>query len=148
MADLESYLRLKTEIERLGREMRSGAPISPLAKAELGQRIAKVLDQFEVLLKSEAYLAMAKDEESAETSLAKEEPELPNQILAKRGGFPGACADCGQSECACFSHLPKPKITVRPDRMVKVEFPVEYSTTDKITWLKAMRLAIIKRKGE
>ena len=138
-ADLESYLALKQEIEQIGRDMRSGS----VASQTIGQRIAKALDQFESLLKSEAYLAMAKD-----TGPEVVEPEIPSEVLAKRTGIPGSCADCGQDQCACFAHLPKPRITIRPDRMIKIAFPVEYTATDKVAWLQAMKLAISKRKGK
>lgn len=146
-ADLADYMILKREIEQLGRDMRSGAPSTPEARAELGMRISKTLDAFEDLIKAETYRALAKDEEPSQQEVS-EPNEMPNEILAKRGGLPGVCADCGQDECACFSHLPRPKITIRPDRMIKVSFPVEYTESDKRAWLVGMKMALVKRKGK
>jgi len=146
--DFESFQLLKQEIEQIGRDMRSGSPIAPEAKAAIGKRISTALDRFESLIKSEAYEVMAKDAPDPNEPDEVSEPEMPAQVLVKRGGTPGACGDCGQDPCACFSHLPRPKLTIRPDRMVKVEFGPEFTTTDKVAWLHAMKFAITKRKGK
>jgi hypothetical protein len=143
MANLSDFLLLKHEIEQIGREMRSLAVLPAPAQAEIGVRLAKALEKFEFLAKTEAYEVMAKDAPEPERVI---EDEIPDQVLAKRAGYPGTCSDCGNEPCICFAHLPRPRLTIRPDRMIKVEFDERFTDTDKLAWLRGMRMALIKRR--
>jgi hypothetical protein len=145
---LDRYMLLKAEVQAIGRDLRSrGAD-----RVAIGRRIAKALDTFEALSTEAPVMEPGKQQRLEEKGwrIGTAEDFLgntPSKILVKRVGAPGKCTDCGQEPCACFSHLPRPRVTVRPDRLVKVEFPTEFTPEDRIAWLRAMKMAIARRKG-
>lgn len=135
MSKLDDFKALQAEVEAIGKLVASRTT----SATALGSRIAKAVDRFEELTQTQTESLEPEPEPEPEGEL------LPDKVLAKRAGYPDHCEDCGSNPCACFSHLPRPRLTIRPDRKISIAFDGSWSNSDRLAWLQAAKMVLVKK---
>lgn len=161
-ADMPELRSLKDEITRLNGELKAAKSKSEVVNVE--ERIKSIIDSIDKLTESHEKISSTHDRlvERTQTEInsihsklkdlkGKLEPEeaaVPEVVTAHKVGEPGKCEDCNASPCVCYGHLPRPAIEVKPNGTVNIIFKSEWSSLDRLNFLKSMKLVVDRRRGQ
>lgn len=149
MASLDQFLQFKAEVDALTGDLRKAEYASLEERHAFDKRVADILTKMEAFWLEESAPAVISSTQSDEVLSKEETPETASEVLVKQSGDVLPCGACGgEMPCACFAHLPDPKISIEASGLFKIEFPVEYNDYDRVNFLAAMKLVLAKRKGK
>ena len=145
-------------LEELVKELQSINKQLKLLKSGQGNREeieAKLADIVDMMGSIEAEpLVIHKIQSSVQSKLKALKSKVDEDVLAmekttltvRKAGDPQYCKDCEHAPCACFLHLPKPRLIKTEDGPIKIEFDAEWNTFDRQNYLKAMKYILAKKK--